>query len=197
MSAVIRNVCVFCGSSAGNDARYANAARELGALLVARGYGLVYGGGRVGLMGEIAGAVLDAGGEAVGIIPAALLRREVGHGALTRLEVVESMHERKARMAELADAFIAMPGGFGTFEEWFEIITWGQLGIHARPCALLNVAGYFDPLLNLVERAVGEGFIRTEHRELFTVASTPADVLDRIANASPAPREQWLTRRES
>lgn len=190
-------MCVFCGSSAGNDARYAVAARELGRLLVGRGHGLVYGGGRVGLMGEIATAVLDAGGEAVGVIPEALLQREVGHGALTRLEVVGSMHERKARMAELADGFIAMPGGFGTFEEWFEIITWGQLGIHAKPCVLMNLDGYFDPLLALVAGGVREGFIRAEHRELFAVAATPAGVLDCIANMKPPRGEQWLTRSES
>ena len=197
MNGVIRNVCVFCGSRSGNDPRYAAAARELGQLLVERRYGLVYGGGRVGLMGEIATAVLDAGGEAVGVIPEALLQREVGHGALTRLEVVDSMHARKARMAELADGFIAMPGGFGTFEEWFEIITWGQLGIHAKPCVLLNVDGYFDPLLALVERGAREGFIRDEHRELFAVAATPSGVLDCIANMRPPRNEQWLTRDES
>ncbi|HEX7046212.1 MAG TPA: TIGR00730 family Rossman fold protein [Gammaproteobacteria bacterium] len=193
----IQNLCVFCGSSRGEDSRYANAAREMGRLMVERGYGLVYGGGRVGLMGEIASAVLEAGGEAVGVIPEALLKREVGHGALTRLEVVDSMHERKARMAELADGFIAMPGGFGTFEEWFEIITWAQLGIHDKPCVLLNVAGYFDPLLALIERAVNEKFIRTEHRKLFAVAEAPAKVLDCVAAFEPAVGEQWLSRSQS
>ncbi|HEX7029537.1 MAG TPA: TIGR00730 family Rossman fold protein [Gammaproteobacteria bacterium] len=197
MSGVIKNLCVFCGSSRGEDARYAQAARELGSLMAERGLGLVYGGGRIGLMGEIASAVLEAGGEAVGVIPEALLRREVGHGALTRLEVVDSMHTRKARMADLADGFIAMPGGFGTFEEWFEIITWAQLGIHDKPCVLLNVAGYFDPLLELVERAVNEKFIRAKHRGLFAVAETPAKVLDCIAAFEPAGGEQWLSRSQS
>ncbi len=197
MSGVIKNLCVFCGSSRGEDARYAQAARELGSLMAERGLGLVYGGGRIGLMGDIASAVLEAGGEAVGVIPEALLRREVGHGALTRLEVVDSMHTRKARMADLADGFIAMPGGFGTFEEWFEIITWAQLGIHDKPCVLLNVAGYFDPLLELVERAVNEKFIRAKHRGLFAVAETPAKVLDCIGAFEPAGGEQWLSRSQS
>ncbi|HEX6929321.1 MAG TPA: TIGR00730 family Rossman fold protein [Gammaproteobacteria bacterium] len=194
---VIENLCVFCGSSRGEDSRYAEAARELGRLMTERGYGLVYGGGRVGLMGEIASAVLEAGGQAVGVIPEALLKREVGHGALTRLEVVDSMHTRKARMAELADGFIAMPGGFGTFEEWFEIITWAQLGIHDKPCVLLNVAGYFDPLLELIAHAVDERFIRAEHRRLFAVAETPAKVLDCVAAFEPAAGEQWLSRSQT
>lgn len=197
MNNLIRNVCVFCGSSSGRDPIYAETARELGRALAMRRYGLVYGGGRVGLMGEIAAATLDAGGEAVGVIPHALLRREVGHGALTRLEVVDSMHERKARMAELSDAFIALPGGFGTLEEWFEIITWAQLGIHEKPCVLLNINGYFDPLLQMVDRAAGEGFIRAEHRKLFAVANTPADALDEVATMQPEPGEHWLDRSQS
>ncbi|HEX6929703.1 MAG TPA: TIGR00730 family Rossman fold protein [Gammaproteobacteria bacterium] len=188
---------MFCGSGRGRQPRYAMAARELGAQMAARAYGLVYGGGRIGLMGEIASAVLEAGGEAVGVIPEALLKREVGHGALTRLEVVDSMHERKARMAELADGFIAMPGGFGTFEEWFEIITWGQLGIHAKPCVLLNVDGYFDPLLQLVGHAVNEGFIRPAHERLFSVADAPGAALDCIASIEPVRGEQWLSRDQS
>lgn len=197
MNGVIRNLCVFCGSSSGRDGRYREAARELGSQLAARGYGLVYGGGGIGLMGELAAATLDAGGEAVGVIPRALLEREVGHGALTKLEVVESMHERKARMAELADAFIAMPGGFGTFEEWFEIITWAQLGIHDKPCVLFNVAGYYQPLLKLIDTAVEEGFIRAQHRGLFAVANTPAEVLDCVASMQPVPGERWLSKQQS
>lgn len=193
----ITNVCVFCGSYPGREPMYAGAARELGALMAAQGLGLVYGGGRVGLMGEVAAAVLDAGGEAVGVIPHALLRREVGHGALTRLEVVDSMHERKARMAELSDAFIALPGGFGTFEEWFEIITWGQLGIHDKPCVLLNVQGYYAPLLEMIDNAIDQGFIREQHRGLFAVAETPAGALEQVRTARRAAGEQWLTKRES
>lgn len=190
---IIRNVCVFCGSQRGADPRYAQGAVALGEGLVARGWGLVYGGGRVGLMGEIARAVLDAGGEAVGVIPEALLRREVGHGALTRLEVVDSMHTRKARMAELADAFVAMPGGYGTLEEWFEIITWAQLGIHDKPCVLMNVAGYFDPLLAMVEQGLREGFIRERHRKLFAAADSPEAVLECVATLVPEPGERWLS----
>ena len=197
MSGIIKNVCVFCGSSRGNDPRYAAAARELGQELAERGLGLVYGGGRIGLMGEIARATLDAGGEAVGVIPEALLKREVGHGALTRLEVVDSMHERKSRMAELADAFIALPGGFGTYEEWFEIITWAQLGIHDKPCVLLNVAGYYDPLLEMIGRSMAEAFIRPEHRRLFAVATTPAEALDCATSMQPEPGERWLSSSQS
>lgn len=197
MSEIISNVCVFCGSSEGRDPVYAKAARAMGRSLAVHGYGLVYGGGRIGLMGEIARAVLGAGGEAVGVIPEALLKREVGHGALTRLEVVNSMHERKARMAELSDGFIAMPGGFGTFEEWFEIITWAQLGIHDKPCVLLNVNGYFDPLLEMIERSVAEGFIRSVHRELFAVAATADEALDCIATMQPEPGERWLSSSQS
>jgi len=197
MKETIKNVCVFCGSSRGRNPVYAKAAQDLGRRLAERGYGLVYGGGRVGLMGEIAKAVLDAGGDAVGVIPEALLKREVGHGALTRLEVVDSMHERKARMAELSDGFVAMPGGFGTLEEWFEIITWAQLGIHDKPCVLLNVAGYFDPLLAMIERSVAEDFIRTEHRKLFAVAATADEALECIVNMRPEPGERWLSRSQS
>lgn len=197
MSEIISNVCVFCGSSEGRNPVYAEAARALGRSLAVHGYGLVYGGGRIGLMGEIARAVLDAGGEAVGVIPEALLKREVGHGALTRLEVVNSMHERKARMAELSDGFIAMPGGFGTFEEWFEIITWAQLGIHDKPCVLLNVNGYFDPLLEMIERSVAEGFIRPVHRELFAVATTSDEALDCVATLQPESGEHWLSSSQS
>lgn len=162
-----------------------------------RRLGLVYGGGRVGLMGEIAEAVMSSGGEAVGVIPEALLKREVGHGALTRLEVVDSMHERKARMAALSDGFIALPGGFGTFEEWFEIITWAQLGIHDKPCVLLNVAGYFDPLLEMIERSAAEGFIRAAHRNLFAVAPTVTEALDCITTMQPEAGEQWLSSSQS
>lgn len=197
MSETIKNVCVFCGSSRGANPAYAASARALGTAMANRGFGLVYGGGRVGLMGELAQAMLAAGGEAIGVIPDALLKREVGHGALTRLEVVDSMHERKARMAELSEAFIAMPGGFGTFEEWFEIITWAQLGIHEKPVALLNVAGYFDPLLEMIERSVNEEFIRPQHRALFSVADTPQGVLDSIEHAIPVEGEHWLSRSQS
>src|ERR671932_40439 len=147
----MRRLCVYAGSNAGARPEYARAAEELARELVARGIGLVYGGGRVGLMGVLADTVLAGGGEAIGVIPQALVDREVGHQGLTELRVVGSMHERKALMAELADAFVALPGGYGTWEEFFEIVTWVQLGLHPKPCGLLNVAGYYDPLLALAD----------------------------------------------
>jgi uncharacterized protein (TIGR00730 family) len=143
----MKRICVFCGSSQGNRTEYRAAAEELGAELVRRNIGLVYGGGNVGLMGLLADSVLQAGGEAVGVIPENLMAREVGHNGLTKLHVVHSMHERKTLMADLSDAFIALPGGFGTFEEFCEIVTWAQLGLHAKPCGILNVLGYYTPLL--------------------------------------------------
>src|SRR5499426_3609877 len=171
-------VCVFCGSQAGTNGLYRQAATDMGRLLALRGYGLVYGGGHVGLMGVIADAVLASGGQVIGVIPDSLVARELAHTGLTELEVVPSMHARKARMAELADAFIALPGGYGTFEELFEVITWAQLGLHRKPIALLNVGGYFDALKALVEHAITEGFIRSEHRDLLTIADDPGMLLD-------------------
>jgi uncharacterized protein (TIGR00730 family) len=192
----MRRICVFCGSSAGARPEYAGAARTLGALLAERGIGLVYGGGRVGLMGVVADAVLEAGGEAVGVIPEALVRREVGHAGLTELHVVASMHERKARMADLADAFVALPGGFGTFEEFCEVLTWSQLGIHPKPCGLLNVAGYYAPLLAMFDHAASEAFVRPQHRALVLEESAPARLLDRLAAFVPPVTEPWITPRE-
>jgi hypothetical protein len=176
---------------------YRQAAETLGRLLVQRGYGLVYGGGHVGLMGIIADAVLQAGGEVIGVIPEAMVSRELAHWGVTQLQVVPSMHARKARMAELADAFIAMPGGYGTFEELFEIITWAQLGIHQKPIGLLNVAGYFDALLTMIERAIADGFIRAVHRQLTVVASEPAALLDALASHTPLPVHPWLRPKEA
>jgi uncharacterized protein (TIGR00730 family) len=173
-------LCVFCGSSFGASPLYADAARELGRRLVRRGIGLVYGGGDVGLMGVVADAVLAAGGPVWGVIPRALADREVAHRQLTSLEIVGSMHERKARMAELADAFLALPGGLGTLDEWFEVWTWAQLGIHAKPLGMLNVAGYFDPLLAFVDRTVDEGFVSPRHRGLVSVDGDPERLLDRL-----------------
>lgn len=168
-------ICVFCGSNAGHDPRYRAEAERLGGLLAGRGIELVYGGGNVGLMGVIADACLAAGGTVIGVIPEALIGKEVAgrvvdHRGLTRLEVVASMHIRKARMAELADGFIALPGGFGTFEEFCEILTWGQLGFHVKPMGLLNINGFYDPLLALFERAVAEGFLRDENRAMALAA---------------------------
>ena len=186
-------LCVFCGSSAGGRPGYADAARRLGTELVARGIGLVYGGGKVGLMGVLADAVLTQGGEAIGIIPEPLVARELAHRGLTELRIVGSMHERKATMAALADGFIALPGGFGTLEETFEILTWAQLGIHAKPVGVLNVEGYWDGLRQLVGQAVAEGFVRPEYAELLMFAETPAALLDRFAAWRPPdiPRA-WL-----
>ena len=186
-------LCVFCGSSEGGRSGYAEAARSLGAELVARGIGLVYGGGAVGLMGVLADAVLGRGGEVIGVIPEPLVSRELAHRGLTELRVVPSMHERKATMAALADGFIALPGGLGTLEETFEILTWAQLGIHAKPVGVLNVEGYWDGLRQLVGHAVAEGFVRPEYAELLMFAEAPAALLDRFAGWRPPeiPRA-WL-----
>ena len=188
----LRRVCVFCGSSPGTRPQYADAAREVGRLLAERGIGLVYGGGHVGLMGIVADTVMAAGGEAIGVIPDGLLRREVGHHGLTALHVVDSMHERKAMMADLSDGFLALPGGYGTLEELAEVITWSQLGIHPKPCALLNVEGYWDPLLALRDRGVDEGFIPARHRDLLMDDTDAARLLDRMAAHRPPAVEAWI-----
>ena len=165
----MKRICVFCGSRPGVRPAYRAAAEAVGGLLAERGIELVYGGGNVGLMGIVADACLAAGGRVVGVIPRALLEWEVGHEGLTRLEVVDSMHTRKARMAELADGFIALPGGLGTFEELFEILTWAQLGFHSKPIGLLNVEAYYQPLVQMMERGVAEGFMKAENRGLLLV----------------------------
>jgi uncharacterized protein (TIGR00730 family) len=188
-------ICVFCGSSCGARAAYAAAAKRLGELMVRRGIGLVFGGGRIGLMGVVADTVLANGGEATGVIPGGLIQREIGHKGLTKLHVVETMHQRKALMADLSDAFIALPGGYGTLEEFAEIVTWTQLGIQIKPCALLNIEGYWDGLLSFVDHAVQEDFVRAENRRLILVGSTPEDVLDKIAAWQPPTHlEKWLDR---
>ena len=174
-------ICVFCGSQAGANDLYRQTATDMGQLLALRGYGLVYGGGHVGLMGVIADAVLASGGEVIGVIPESMVARELAHTKVTRLDVVPGMHERKARMATLAEAFITLPGGYGTFEELFEVITWAQIGLHRKPIGQLNVAGYFDTLKALVDHAIAEGFIRSEHRRLLTIADAPATLLDTLS----------------
>jgi uncharacterized protein (TIGR00730 family) len=174
-------VCVYCGSNVGARPGYARAAASLGAALVARGLELVYGGGQVGLMGVVADAVLGAGGRAVGVIPAALVARDVAHRGLSELKVVASMHERKAVMAELADAFVALPGGLGTLEEFSEAATWTQLGLHRKACGLLNVEGYYDALLALLDRAVADRFVRPAHRAIIVADADPGALLDRLA----------------
>ena len=187
----IRTLCVYCGSRAGARPDYADAARQLGALLAREGVGLVTGGGHVGLMGAVADAVLEAGGEAVGVIPQALLDREVGHTGLTELLVVETMHERKALMAARADAFVALPGGLGTLEEITEMLTWSQLGIHAKPCGLLNVSGYYDAFVAFLDHAVAEGFVRAAQRERIAVASDPAALLAGLRARTPPDVSRW------
>jgi uncharacterized protein (TIGR00730 family) len=185
-------VCVYAGSNPGHDPAYADATRALAAELTARGIGLVYGGGKVGLMGVIADSVLAGGGEAIGVMPQALLDREIGHPGLTELKVVDSMHERKALMAELADGFVAVPGGIGTLEELIEVYTWSQLGIHDKGCGVLNVRGYYDHLAALLDHAVTEGFLRPQHRAVLSVASEPAELLDRLAAFEAPTVGKWL-----
>ncbi len=179
----MRRLCVFCGASVGDRPVYAEQARQLGQALAGRGIGLVFGGGHIGLMGILADAVLAAGGEAVGVIPQALVDRELAHRGLTRLHVVGTMHQRKALMAELADGFAALPGGFGTGDEFFEILTWSQLGLHAKPIGLLNTADFFRPLLTWLDHMVAEGFLRAEHRALVRQADSAAALLDQLAPA--------------
>jgi uncharacterized protein (TIGR00730 family) len=191
----LRRVCVFCGSSPGVRPDYADAARALGAELVARGIGLVYGGAHVGLMGLVADTVREAGGEVVGVIPEVLVAAEVAHTGLDDLRVVGTIHERKAQMADLADGFVALPGGFGTIEEFVEAVTWSQLGLHDRPkpCGLLDVAGYWGPLLDLCDRGVAEGFIRPGHRGLVLAESAPGPLLDALAAwEPPPPTRKWV-----
>ena len=188
----MRRVCVFTGSSTGRAPEYRHAAEGLGRLLAQRGVGLVYGGARLGLMGAVANAVLAAGGAVTGVIPGAIAEKEIAHDGLTELHVVGSMHERKAMMAGLADAFVAMPGGWGTLEEFFEILTWAQLGLHEKPCGLLNVGGYFDGLLAFLAHATAEGFVRPEHASMFCVADTPADLLERLATCRTPHVQKWI-----
>jgi hypothetical protein len=185
-------ICVFCGAGAGDRPEYAQSARTLAVHLVRRDLTLIYGGGSIGLMGILADATLAAGGRVVGVLPRHLLRREVAHTGLTELHIVGSMHERKALMAERADAFVALPGGLGTLEELFEVLTWGQLGLHAKPCALLNSAGYYDPLIGFLDQAHGHGFVQRRHRDMLLIDTDPARLLDRIgAYVAPAV-EKWL-----
>ncbi len=180
----LKRVCVFCGSKAGEDAAFREAAAELGRRLVASHLELVFGGGSVGLMGTVADAVLDAGGHVIGVIPEMLATVELLHPRVPDMRRVDSMHTRKATMAELSDAFIALPGGFGTLEELFEIITWAQLGIHRKPIGLLNTTGYYDPLIEMVEHMIAAGFIKAEGRDLFIAETDPQPLLDRLARHS-------------
>ena len=189
----MRRVCVFCGASSGRTPAYAEAARAFGAAAAARGLGLVYGGGRVGLMGAVADGALAAGGEVVGVIPQALVERELAHSGLSELHVVGSLHERKALMAELSDAFVALPGGFGTLDELMEQLTWSQLGLHAKPVALLDVEGYWKPLIALARHATDEGFVRQADLGAIAVGDEPELILDRLAalEREDRPRAKW------
>ena len=190
----MKRICVFCGSSLGIKTDYSEAAVALGGLLASRSIELVYGGGNVGLMGVIANAVLEAGGKVIGVIPHSLATREIEHNGLTRLHVVDSMHTRKAMMADLADAFIAMPGGVGTFEEFFEAVTWTQLGVHRKPCGLLNVSGFYTPLAAFIDQAVTEGFIKPVHRASIVVDDSPERLLDTLSRVELPDVPKWIRR---
>ncbi len=192
----MERICVFCGSNPGANPAYAEAAADLGRLLAGRGLTLVYGGGHVGLMGVLADAALAAGGRVTGVIPEALAAKELAHRGLTDLVVVGSMHERKALMSELSDAFIALPGGIGTLEEWFEVWTWSQLGFQPKPCGMLNVAGYYDHLLAFLDHMTAERFLSPPHRSMSVVEERADRLLDRLASYRPSRAEKWIDRAE-
>ncbi|MGC5699835.1 TIGR00730 family Rossman fold protein [Pseudomonas sp. NFXW11] len=193
----LTSVCVFCGASTGTNPLYREAAQALGKAIAERRLTLVYGGGAVGLMGIVADAALAAGGEVIGIIPQSLKDKEIGHKGLTRLEVVDGMHARKARMAELSDAFIALPGGLGTLEELFEVWTWGQLGYHHKPLGLLEVNGFYEKLSGFLDHIVGEGFVRAPHREMLQMNASPNGLLDALDAWQPTVPDKWAESRPS
>jgi uncharacterized protein (TIGR00730 family) len=188
----MKRMCVFAGSNTGRRPEYRRAAEDLGRVLAARQIGLVYGGAQVGLMGVVADAALAAGGEVIGVIPSALAAKEVAHSGLSELHEVGSMHERKALMMGLSDGFIALPGGWGTLEEFFEVLTWGQLGLHRKPCGLLNAAGYFDGLLSFLTHSITEGFVRAEYRAMVSVATSPGELIDILGASTPPLVPKWL-----
>lgn len=192
----IRRICVYCGSSPGRNPAFSLAAENLAETMCERGIGLVYGGAAVGVMGALANAVLKAGGEAIGVIPKSLAVKEVAHAKLTELHVVSSMHDRKAMMAELADGFIALPGGWGTLEEIFEILTWAQLGFHEKPCGLLNIEGYYDGLIGFLDNAIEQRFVREVCRPMLMTASEPAGLLDRFASYKAPKVRKWMAEDE-
>lgn len=188
----MNRICVYCGSSAGKLPEYREAARALARELLERDISLVYGGASVGIMGEIADAVIDGGGEVVGVIPRSLVEREVSHHGLTELKIVESMHERKSTMAEISDGFVALPGGLGTMEELFEVLTWSQLGFHRKPCALLNVKQYYDNLSLFLQHAVEQEFVKDVHRNMLLIEDEPSKLLDAMAAYRPSTEGKWL-----
>jgi uncharacterized protein (TIGR00730 family) len=190
----MNSVAVYCGSSSGNDSAYLDAAMALGTVIAKHDFTLVYGGGKVGLMGAIADAALQAGGRVHGVITETLLNAEVGHTDITTLEVVSSMHERKARMAELADGFLALPGGYGTYEELFEVLTWTQLGIHHKPVVLVNINGFWDPLVAQAQRATDDGFMKAAHRDVMRVGNTPSEALDLLMMPMLPTTPKWADR---
>ncbi|AKZ26000.1 TIGR00730 family Rossman fold protein [Ralstonia pseudosolanacearum] len=192
----MKSICVYCGSSPGERPEYKAGAIALGNEMVGRGLTLVYGGGNIGLMGIVADAVLRGGNPVIGIIPKSLVCKEVGHKDVTELHIVDSMHQRKQMMADRADAFIAMPGGIGTYEELFETFTWLQLGYHGKPIGLLNVAGFYDKLLAFIDHAVEEGFLKRHHADLLHVSADPAELIDRLERAPRHPVDKWAERRE-
>lgn len=193
----MKRVCVFCGSSSGESPVYLEAATRVGEILAREGLGLVYGGSRVGLMGRLADAMLEHGGEVIGVIPRALVNREVAHGGLSELRIVGSMHERKAVMAELADAFIALPGGLGTLEELFEVVTWSQLGLHRKPSGVLDVRGYYQPLIAFLDHAVHEGFLATQHRRMIMLEEDPEVLVARLREYEAPVVPRWIAAGET
>jgi uncharacterized protein (TIGR00730 family) len=197
MNSSLQRICVFCGSRPGERPEYLEAGRALGSELARRGLGLVYGGAKVGVMGAVAATALEGGAEVIGVIPKALMRKEVAHDGLSDLRIVGSMHERKQQMADLADGFVALPGGLGTLEELFETLTWGQLGMHGKPCGLLNAGGYFGRLLEFLDHAVAEGFVPEAHRAMILVGSSPARLLDGMDAYRPPRVQKWLEREEA
>ncbi len=190
----MKRICVYCGSNPGRLPDYTEAAETLGSLLAQRGIGLVYGGASVGIMGRVADAALRGGAEVTGVIPAALASKEIAHAGLTALHVVESMHERKAKMADLSDGFIALPGGWGTIEEIFEVLTWAQLGFHGKPCGLLNIAGYYDHLEAFLDHAMNEAFVKPEYRPMIMIEQDPLRLLQRFSSYQPPRVRKWIER---
>lgn len=193
----MKRICIFCGSNTGVRPAYAEAARALARHLVKLGIGIVYGGGNVGLMGVLADTAMAAGGEVIGVIPHALFAKEVGHAGIPDLRIVDSMHERKALMADLADGFIAMPGGWGTFDEFCEILTWAQLGLHRKPCGILNVEGYYDTLLAMFDHSVAEGFLKPEYKPIVLAATEPEDLVAKMQSYRAPVLDKWIGREET